>query len=216
MYQSHGWWFPDQDTHFAEMLGKNIAKGSKPVYQEPVRQRSLDFVKNRNIALDIGANVGLWSKDLCASFNTVIAFEPVAEFRECLLKNVTSTNLDVRACALGTEDTTIEMIITPANTGHSHVDANSRGQGSIPMFRLDTLQLQSFDYVKIDCEGYEYNILCGAEQTIKQYKPIVVVEQKLHKDTGRNETNQYEAAELLKSWGAKQLARVNHDVILGW
>jgi len=216
MYQSHGWWFPDQDTHFAEMLGKNIQKGGRAVYQEPVRRRSLDFVKQYNVALDIGANVGLWAQDLCTAFNTVIAFEPVAEFRTCLLKNVTAPNLDVRACALGTEDTTIEMIITPDNTGHSHVDANSHGQGSIPMFRLDTLQLQPFDYVKIDCEGYEYNILCGAEQTIKQYKPVVVVEQKLHTDTGRTSGNQYQAAELLKSWGARQLARVNHDVILGW
>jgi hypothetical protein len=33
MYQSHGWWFPDQDTHFAEMLSKNIAKGKEAVYQ---------------------------------------------------------------------------------------------------------------------------------------------------------------------------------------
>jgi hypothetical protein len=26
MYQSHRWWFPDQDTHFAKMLSKNIEK----------------------------------------------------------------------------------------------------------------------------------------------------------------------------------------------
>ena len=78
------------------------------------------------------------------------------------------------------------------------------------------MNLEPFDYVKIDCEGYEYNILLGAEQTIKKYQPVVVVEQKLHKDTGRTEQNQYQAAELLKSWGARQLARVNHDVILGW
>jgi hypothetical protein len=84
------------------------------------------------------------------------------------------------------------------------------------MYRLDSLNLDRFDYVKIDCEGYEYNILLGAEQTIKRFQPVVVVEQKLHKDTGRTEQNQYQAAELLKSWGAQQLARVNHDVILGW
>lgn len=215
MYQSHGWWFPDQDTHFAEMLGKNIQKGGGPVYQEPVRRKSFEFA-NKGTALDIGANVGLWTKDMCQTFQNVIAFEPVAEFRECLLRNVSATNLDLRACALGTEDTMISMVITAENTGHSHVDESSRGTGSIPMYRLDTLNLAPFDYIKIDCEGYEYNILVGAEQTIKHYKPVVVVEQKLHKDTGRTEDNQYQAAELLKSWGARQLARVNHDVILGW
>lgn len=215
MYQAHGWWFPDSDTHFAEMLSKNIQKGGKPVYQEPVRHKSLEFSK-KEVALDVGANVGLWSKDLCNHFNKVIAFEPVAEFRDCLMRNVIESNLEIRTCALGAEDTMINMIVTAENTGHSHVDSSSHGTGSIPMFKLDSLGLDQFDYMKIDCEGYEYNIIVGAEQTIKKYKPVIVVEQKLHKDTGRTENNQYQAAELLKSWGAKQLARVNQDVILGW
>lgn len=215
MYQSHGWWFPDQDTHFAEMLSKNIEKGNAAVYQEPVRRKSFEFAK-KGVALDIGANVGLWTRDMCATFQHVIAFEPVADFRECLQRNVVADNLDLRACALGTEDTMISMIITQENTGHSHVDESSRGAGNIPMHRLDSLNLAPFDYVKIDCEGYEYNILIGAEQTIKRYRPVIVVEQKLHKDTGRTSDNQYQAAELLMSWGARKLARVNHDVILGW
>ena len=54
MYQSHGWWFPDEDTHFAEMLDKNVAKGNRPVYQEPVRRRSLQHCGQRGLALDIG------------------------------------------------------------------------------------------------------------------------------------------------------------------
>ena len=36
MYQAHGWWFADQDTHFAHMIDKNIKKGGPPTYQEPV------------------------------------------------------------------------------------------------------------------------------------------------------------------------------------
>ena len=57
MYQAHGWWFPAQDTHFAEMLAKNIAKGRQPVYQEPVRVRSVHHCVQRRVALDVGANV---------------------------------------------------------------------------------------------------------------------------------------------------------------
>jgi hypothetical protein len=73
------------------------------------------------------------------------------------------------------------------------------GNGSIPMFKLDSLDLEPIDYMKIDCEGYEYNILVGAEQTIKKYKPIVVVEQKLHKDVGRTDKQSIPRYELLKS-----------------
>lgn len=214
MYQSHGWWFPDQDTHFAEMLGKNIQKGGKPVYQEPVRKVSIGLCSHKGLALDIGANVGLWSRDLCDSFEQVIAFEPVADFRECLIRNVSASNLEVRACALGEQDTQINMIITAENTGHSHVDTASIGAGSIPMYKLDTLDLPKVDYIKIDCEGYENTILRGAKETILKYQPIMVVEHKKHNDVGHADT--VEALDTLVSWGAKILTSVKNDYVLGW
>lgn len=214
MYQSHGWWFPDQDTHFAEMLSKNIAKGGGPVYQEPVRKKSIELCQCRGLALDIGSNVGLWSRDLTQVFQRVIAFEPVADFRDCLLKNVTATNFEVRACALGAEDTTINMIITAENTGHSHVDTATLGTGTIPMHRLDSLELPKIDYIKIDCEGYENTILRGAKQTILRDRPIMVVEHKKHQDVGHADVDQ--ALDTLIAWGAKTIGRVNNDYIVGW
>jgi len=168
------------------------------------------------IAVDIGANVGLWSRDLAQYFAQVIAFEPVADFRNCLLRNVPGHNLDIRECALGRENTMIDMNITLENTGHSHVNPVTMGLGTIPMYRLDHLDLPKFDYCKIDCEGYEYEILLGAEQTIRASCPIMVVEQKLHKDTGITKNTQYDAVDLLKSWGARELDRVRNDIILGW
>lgn len=216
MYTKHGWFFPDEDTHFADMLDKNIAKGNQPVYQEPVRSKSLQFVHEKGVALDIGANIGLWCRDLCDQFDRVIAFEPVDQFRTCLLKNIQKNNLEIRPWALGEEDTYINMVVTEGNTGHSHVDNTSTGEGNTPMYKLDSLTFDRIDYVKIDCEGYEVNIIRGAEQTFKTFQPVVVVEQKLHKDTGITENTQFGAAELLKSWGARELARVRHDVILGW
>ena len=83
MYQAHGWWFADQDTHFAHMINKNIKNGGSAVYQEPVRAKSLQFVKDFGVAVDIGANVGLWSRDLVRKFAHVIAIEPVVDFQEC-------------------------------------------------------------------------------------------------------------------------------------
>ncbi len=130
--------------------------------------------------------------------------------------NVPYSNLDVRACALGDQNTMIDMNITTENTGHSHVNPDTMGHGTIAMYRLDHLDLPHFDYCKIDCEGYEYTILLGAEQTIQRYQPVMVVEQKLHKDTGITKTNQYDAVQLLKSWGARELDRVRNDIILGW
>ena len=214
MYNKHGWYFPDYDTHFAEMLDKNIAKGNQPVYQQPVRKRSFTYLKNNNFATDVGANVGLWTKDMSEEFTFVWAIEPVEDFRQCLQKNIFNNNVDIKPFALGAENTVIDMIITEENTGHSHVDIDSLGKGTIPMHRLDDLNIPPLDYIKIDCEGYELNVLKGAEQTIKEHKPIIVIEQKFHKDVGHVDDG--EAVTLLRSFGARQLDKVRNDLIFGW
>ncbi len=214
MYNKHGWYFPDYDTHFAEMLDKNIAKGNLPVYQQPVRKRSFTYLKNNNFAIDVGANVGLWTKDMSEEFTFVWAIEPVEDFRQCLQKNIFNNNVDIKPFALGAENTVIDMIITEENTGHSHVDIDSLGKGTIPMHRLDDLNIPPLDYIKIDCEGYELNVLKGAEQTIKKHKPIIVIEQKFHKDVGHVDDG--EAVTLLRSFGARQLDKVRNDLIFGW
>jgi hypothetical protein len=88
------------------MLKKSIDKGGPAEYQYQVRDRSMNYVKQRGVALDIGANVGLWSRSLCKNFRTVLAFEPVAMFRECLIRNVVADNLQVKDFALGDQRTT--------------------------------------------------------------------------------------------------------------
>jgi len=44
MYESHGWWFPDTETHFPQMLNKSISKGGPAEYQHQVRNKSLTYV----------------------------------------------------------------------------------------------------------------------------------------------------------------------------
>lgn len=214
MYESHGWWFPDTETHFPQMLAKSISKGGPNEYQHQVRNRSFAHVKQNRVALDIGANVGLWSRDLVKRFDCVIAFEPVPMFRECLLRNVIADNLQVRPIALGDSEAMISMIITEGNTGHTHVDPNSIG-GDTQLTRLDTLQLPVVNYIKIDCEGFEYRVLQGAEQTIRRCRPVVVIEQKPH-DMYVKDYGQFAAIELLKSWGMVRLDQVKDDWIMGW
>jgi FkbM family methyltransferase len=215
MYEYQGWWFPDSEDHFPKMMKKSTDKGGPAEYQYQVRDRSLTYVKRRGVALDIGANVGLWSRSLCKNFATVLAFEPVAMFRECLTRNVTDSNLQVKDFALGDQRTTATMIITEGNTGHTHIDPASLGKGDTEVYRLDDLDLDTVDYIKMDCEGYEYRILQGAEQTIRRCRPVVVVEQKPH-DAYSDQYAQHAAIELLKSWGMIRLDQVKDDWIMGW
>ena len=213
MKEHLGWWFPDGETHFQKMLDKSIAKGGPVRYQWQVRDKSLRYVKNFNFALDIGANVGLWSRDLCDHFQSVVAFEPVALFRECLVKNVTKINLQIQNFALGDQTSTVNMIITEDNMGHTHVDPTSIGHGSVEIKRLDDLNYNMIDYIKMDCEGFEYKIIQGAEQTLKRCRPIVVVEQKPHDMYNQH---QHAAIGLLQSYGMVKLDQVKDDWIMGW
>jgi FkbM family methyltransferase len=214
MREQYGWYFPDIETHFPQMLAKNISKGGPTEYQQPVRLRSLQHVKNKRTALDIGANVGLWSRDLVRHFEQVIAFEPVAMFRECLERNVTASNISVQSVALGDTEGQVNMIITEGNTGHTHVDPNSVN-GDTKIIRLDSLDLQNVDYIKIDCEGFEYRVLQGAKETIKRCRPVVVIEQKPHEMYSKD-YGQFAAIGLLEDWGMVRLDQVKDDWIMGW
>ena len=215
MKQHLGWYFPDAETHFIKMLDKSVAKGGPARYQYQVRDRSLKFCKNFRTAIDIGANVGLWSRDLVQHFGNVIAFEPVEIFRECLIANISSWNLQIQDVALGDVASTVNMIITEDNMGHTHVDPTSYGTGDTQICKLDQFNYQEVDYIKLDCEGFEYRVLLGGEQTIKSNRPIVVVEQKPH-DAYSTEYGQHAAIALLESWGMVRLDQVKDDWIMGW
>jgi FkbM family methyltransferase len=215
MIEHYGWKFPDFETHLPRMLKKSVDKGLPAEYQVAVRRRSIELCNNRTLALDIGANVGLWSRDFVQSFKHVIAFEPVAVFRECLEHNVQGKNFEVQPIALGDQDTQGTMIITEDNSGHSHLDPATMGTGNVKVVRLDTLNFDDVSYIKIDCEGYEYRILQGAEQTIRRCRPVVVIEQKPH-DAYSKQYGQFAAVELLQSWGMIKLDQVRDDWIMGW
>lgn len=215
MYEELGWWFPDAEDHFPKMLKKNISKGGPAEYQQPVRLRSLAYVKKFDVALDVGANVGLWSRDLVQKFGKVIAFEPVGLFRDCLEKNVIGPNFFISPLALGDHDTTARMNITEGNTGHTHIDPGSIGSGDITVVKLDNLGIDDVDYIKMDCEGFEYRVIQGAEQTIKRCRPVIVVEQKPH-DMYSKDYGQFAAIALLESFGMTKLDQVKDDWIMGW
>ena len=215
MIEHYGWKFPDFETHLPRMLKKSVDKGLPAEYQVAVRRRSIELCKNRELALDIGANVGLWSRDFVGSFARVIAFEPVAVFRECLEHNVQGTNFEVQPIALGDQDTQGTMIITEDNSGHSHLDPATMGTGDVRVVRLDTLNFHDVSYIKIDCEGYEYRILQGAEQTILRCRPVIVIEQKPH-DAYSKQYGQFAAVEVLQAWGMIKLDQIRDDWIMGW
>ena len=80
---------------------------------------------------------------------------------------------------------------------------------------LDYFMFDNVSFIKIDCEGYEYFIVKGAEETIKENKPTIIVEQKPGK-AQRYGLKETQAVDLLKSWGMTLKAEDVGDYILAW
>lgn len=212
MKESHGFWFPDYEDHFPKMLEKGLRKDKTLRYQWRARDAAIEVCKNHRICLDIGANVGLWSTDLVNSFEHVIAFEPVKDFRRCFERNVRAANYTLHDCALGAEETFINMNIVTGNAGHSHVDPVTYGKGKIPMKTLDSFNLDNIDLIKIDVEGYEEQILIGAKETINRNLPILVIEQQKHEY--QNDMDELPSIKLLNKWNYEVVEKFNKDWIL--
>lgn len=212
MKQSHGFYFPDYDNHFPRLLEKSLKNDGVTRYQWRARESAINACKNRRTCIDIGANVGLWSCELVEKFEKVIAFEPVKEFIECYHKNVKKNNFLIYECALGNEMSHINMNIVEGNTGHTHIDKNSLGKGTIPLKTLDSFNFTNIDLIKIDVEGYENDILLGGLETIKYNKPILVIEQQKHEY--QDDTKSLPAVRFLENLGYKVIDQHNKDFIL--
>lgn len=206
MKKVYNYWMPDSDNHFERLIAKRIRNGGPAEYQDDVRNIAYKYVKDFYIAIDVGANVGLWARPLTQKFNHVIAFEPLDPVYECLEKNVQGLNIEIHKHALGSVNDKIEMFFDSENTGGSFV--SEIGKGSIDIKRLDDLNLPKFGLLKIDCERHELEVLKGGVETILKYKPIIVVEQQ--PDT------EYCAGHFLKKLGATELDKLRKDYIFGW
>lgn len=134
------------------------------------------------VVADVGANIGVVSvllSGLCPEGH-VYAFEPVAENYAHLAANVAVNaleNVTAEQVALFDIDGEIEVEYDAVYPGGSHV---GEGGTAVPALRFDTWaarrQLDRLDLVKVDVEGAELAVLDGAAETLRRFRPIVVIE----------------------------------------
>lgn len=135
------------------------------------------------VMFDIGANWGHFSLHAASrpGFRGQIhAFEPMPETYADLAATIRGAQLEavVHLHPLALSDTAGEArMILPDGEHSGLATITSRGDG-IPMQRatLDSLGLSAPDFMKIDVEGHEAAMLRGAEQTIRQARPMIVFE----------------------------------------
>lgn len=214
------WQFPDHEEHLQKwMEGVNMRLYDRLTYQGSKYVFSSKLCKQKRVAIDVGAHIGLWSYLMANEFERVICFEPMKAHIECWKENMKNmANAKLHECALGEEAGFVDLqTYTPDSSGDTRVVPGITGK--TPMFSLDELlpnmAVESVDYIKIDCEGYELFILRGARETLLKYKPVVVVEQKgsMIEIYG---AEKLAAVDFLKELGAVQLGAEGGDYFMGW
>jgi FkbM family methyltransferase len=139
-----------------------------------------------NLVFDVGANAGLYGRVLreAGYSGRIVSFEPLSAVREKLLEVSRKDPLwDVAPrAAIGSEDGEIEIHIAGNTVSssvlemtESHRDAAPEsayvGSEKTPLHRLDTLapdylREDSRLFIKVDTQGYEDQVLKGAEHLL--------------------------------------------------
>lgn len=178
MKQHRSWYLPDYETHFVEWMINN----NEHTYQRQQREHALKHVKKFRTAIDVGGNIGFWSKDFCQKFENVVIFEPNISNIECLKKNLEMfTNYKIYTHGLGNMNGK-KTFYNSLNTsgGHSlHRDEirdDKIIETIIDIKKLDDYNLINVDLIKIDTQGSELDVLKGATQTIMKNNCVINLE----------------------------------------
>ena len=176
--------------------------------QELQRRNSLNLVKRWRNAIDIGSNVGEWTRPLAKKFQQVICFEPNPNFRKCFKKNINEKNVILRPYALSTHSHTAEQGFNHTHLNFTVGDTEPR-IGNINCRSLDSFELTDVDYIKIDVDGFEVPVLLGAEKTLRTNNPVINIEMK---GTKRPKIVQ-KAREILRNYDYRLYNKVKSDEV---
>jgi FkbM family methyltransferase len=141
-----------------------------------LRQQIEPYLKGNTVMIQAGGNCGLTVDTFVEIFDTIYTFEPEPVNFYCLTQNVDSPKVIKMQACLGEANRPMgvqPLVAHVVDIGGFHI---AQSPGVIPMFAIDSLNLQNCDLLQLDIEGYEYRALQGAVETIKKFKPVICVE----------------------------------------
>jgi FkbM family methyltransferase len=162
-----------------------------------------DLLRQRpcRCAWDVGANVGFWSVFLAGiepPIERIYAFEPDPTNLHWLRMNQGKNHLDrlvIREVGLSDQagEATFFADEVTGSTGSLEKEADFIGRQYGKARREITIGLSTIDqevqsgavppdFMKIDVEGHELNVLMGARRTLADHKPMLILEVTRHHD----------------------------------
>ena len=168
------------------------------------------YLREGMVVMDVGANIGYLTLFFCKSVGTagaVYAFEPepdnFGELARTLERNQINWCTPVNsACGSCDREARLAMGL------NGYVQLDGTGSPNCHMLSLDTFveqrRIAKVDFVKIDVEGFEADVLTGMAEIIKRDRPVLCVE--VHPRGFCGSGNPQEVCSLLKSYYQNLLA----------
>jgi len=143
-------------------------------------------------AVDIGANVGFYTLALARAGWNVTAFEPLSSNIKLLSASLCrnpdlASRITLHTVGLGPRPEHCTIISRNANVGDGQVrcgppvSARVQGyesRGGFDLQRLDDVlaeqKLSRIDFLKIDVEGFECEVLAGGPSVLSKYRPRLI------------------------------------------
>jgi len=164
---------------------ESLKKGK--VWERKMVGKFKEIVKEGDTVIDCGANIGLHTLELAklvGESGDVYAFEAIPQIYNCLTKTVEEKELlNITTCNYGLYNKDdIDLVFKSDLSGRSGM--YRKGKTFEHTFIVKSMTLDSYfkDYhkpikfIKIDCEGAEFEVLYGATELIKKHKPTIIVE----------------------------------------
>lgn len=132
------------------------------------------------VVLDVGACLGDYTvtfAEMVGPGGIVVAVEPNPPVFECLKHNLKGyANVIVGDCALGARKGAATFDVDARNIGASRIIKDPIGP--VAVMALDDIWNweRGLDFIKIDAEGCEPEILDGAVETIGKFRPVMLIE----------------------------------------
>lgn len=161
-------------------------------FDEPAQVMLYSVVEPGMTVIDIGANIGATTLNLAKKtgpLGKVYSFEPGPYNFKRALENISLNNfknIKLINKGLGHEKATAFLYnVNANNSGMQRLLTQAPPKSSYEKMKveIDTLdnciasmEIPSPSLIKIDVEGYEYNVLLGAEQTLLRHKPVMFIE----------------------------------------
>ena len=136
--------------------------------------------------VDVGANIGCHSLIASKIASKVIAIEPIESLRNRLSANIRLNNINniiIKPVAVSDYIGTVSFFLPKDDAANQGIGSLSRKEYTgkeikVPVTTLDELlkNEERIDFIKIDVEGHSKEVIFGAKEIIKKFKPLVIYE----------------------------------------